>query len=170
MRFKNYFVISFLAGVLAGCGSMPKTPDLLVQNANDSKMYSEKDVFEVKRPISQVTTVLKEKSAECLQRKIESRWREGGLNRRQVTALTPKVEVSKDHTQLTLQTKTVEGSTDLGDIPADGWYIMVVNAYPKDKSTTRVESYFQYTAYKTAFTAIKPWVTGSNLGCPDLTQ
>ena len=138
-------------------------------------MFSDKDVFEVKRPIAQVTEVLKKKSAECFRQEISfiSQGDSSGgirLNQRQVRAFTPKVIVDKQHTRLTLQVKTTEGATELGDIPHDGWYMMVVDAYPVDKSTTRIESYFQQTGYKGAFTSIKPWVTGTNSGCPDLNE
>lgn len=133
-------------------------------------MFSDKDFFEVKRPLSQVSAVLKDKSTECLQRKIELTWWERGLHRRQVTAFTPKMTYSKDRTRLTLQAKIVEGTTELGDIPPDGWYLMVVDAYLVNANTTRIENYFQHTSYKGAFAAIKPWVTGTNTGCPDLTE
>lgn len=169
--FRTRFIVFLLLAVsLVGCGSMPRTPELLVQNAKDGSMYSDKEVFEVKRPISQVTAVLKEKSAECLQRKVETRWIQNGMKRRQVVALTPTVKAHKDYTQLALQSKTIEGATELGGIPPDGWYMMVVNAYPVNKSATRIESYYQHNSYKGAFTAIKPWLTDTNSGCPDLTQ
>ncbi len=169
MSYKRLFTL--LAILLTGCGSMPKTPDLLVQNAKDGKMLSDKDVFEVKRPLSQVTAVLKEKSAECLQRNVETSWWQNGTRRQQIITLTPKIVLSKDHTQLTLQTKHTEAGTfNAGGMPPDGWYMMVVNAYSTDNRTTRIESYYQESSFKGAFTAIKPWVTGANSGCPDLTQ
>jgi hypothetical protein len=161
--------------LLSGCGSMPKTPELMIQNAKDGKMMSEKDVFEVKRPLSQVSAVFKKKANECLRQDVSNNMVVGSasgprLNQRQVHALTPKVIVGKQHTRLTLQVKTTEGATELGDIPPDGWYMMVVDAYPVDKNSTRVESYYQYTSYHGAFTAVKLWANGTNMDCPDLTQ
>lgn len=170
----NFSVFAFLVVLLAGCGSMPKTPDILVKNAKDGAMMSEKDVFEVKRPIAQITEMFKKKSAECFRQEVSSTLHDASrgikLNRREVRAFTPKVLVSKQLTRLTLQSNVTEGSTSLGDIPPDGWYMMVVDAYPVDKNTTRVESYYQSTAYHGAFTAVKLWATGTNMGCPDLTQ
>ncbi len=166
----NFISFAFVAVLLAGCGSMPKTAELLIQNVKDGKMMSEKDVFEVKRPLSQVTEVFKKKADECFHQDLIRTWREGGLDRRQVVAFKPKMIVGKQHTRLTLQSKITEGSTELGDIPPDGWYFLVVDAYPLDKNTTRVESYFQQTGYRGAFTAVKLWASGKNMGCPDLTQ
>lgn len=170
----NFSVFAFLIVLLAGCGSMPKTPEILVQNAKDGKMMSEKDVFEVKRPIAEVTEVFKKKAHECFRQEVSSALHDASpgikLNRREVRAFTPKVVVSKQRTRLTLQSKVTEGSTELGDIPPDGWYMMVVDAYPANKNTTRVESYYQSTAYHGAYTAVKLWANGTNMGCPDLTQ
>lgn len=170
MTNKNFIVFSFLALLLTGCGSMPRTPEVLVENVKSGSMLSDKDAYVVKRPLAQVTGVLKEKSAECLNQKIETSWWERGLHRRMVTAFTPRVTASKERTRLTLQSKIIEGSTEVGDPPPEGWYMMVVDAYAVDKNTTRIESYFQQSSYKGAFTATKAWVTGANMGCPDLTQ
>lgn len=174
MTHTNFIIFAFFAILLAGCGSMPKTPELLIQNAKGSSMYSEQDVFDVKRPVAEVSAVLKNKAHECLKQKITSTRNDGGIGIKtmhsEVRAFTPKVVVGKQRTRLTLQSKVIEGSTELGDIPPDGWYMMVVDAYPVDKSTTRVESYFQQPAYHSAFTAVKSWATGTNMGCPDLTQ
>lgn len=167
-------VFIFIAALLAGCGSMPKTPDILVQNAKDDSMFSEKDVFEVKRPLEEVTEVFKKKANECLKQTITSTSADGtpGIRtyRREVRVYTPRVIVSKQRTRLTLQSKVTEGSTELGDIPPDGWYMMVADAYPVGKSTTRVESYIQWPDQRAAFTAIKHWASGTNMGCPDMTK
>lgn len=170
----HLIVVACFVLLLAGCGSMPKTPELLVQNAKGGKMFSEQDTFEVKKPIAEVAEVLKNKAHECLKQKVSTTSNAGGpgvqLMRTDVRAFTPKVVVGKQRTRLTLQTKVVEGSTELGDIPPDGWYMMVVDAYPVGNSTTRVETYFQQTGFHGAFTAVKLWTTGKNMGCPDLTQ
>ncbi|MDP2762393.1 MAG: hypothetical protein Q8O64_18665 [Sideroxyarcus sp.] len=174
MTCSNPIVFALFALLLAGCGSMPKTPELLIQNVKGGSMFSEQDVFEVKRPVTEVSEVLKNKAHECLKQKVSSTSNTGGpgiqLMRTDVRAFTPKVVVGKQRARLTLQTKVIEGSTELGDIPPDGWYMMVVDAYSVDSRTTRVETYFQQPGYRGAFTAIKLWATGKNMGCPDLTK
>ncbi len=175
MLYKHLIVFSLFTGVLTGCGSMPKTADLLVENAQGGKMFSQKDSFVVHQPVSRVAAVLKEKSAECLQRKVtSSHWEQQGssnVHRVQSVSFTPIMQITKERARLTVQLKDVsQGTTNLGGMPPDGWYAMVVDAYPVDKSTTRVESYFQDSGYDVMHAAVKPWVTGTNTGCPDLTQ
>ncbi len=159
-----------LASMLGGCGSMPKTADLLIQNAKGGSMFSKKDSYEVKRPISQVTAVLKDRSSACLNKQLTTSYWQNGLKHVHINVLTPKVDVAKDKTRLTVQVKdTSPNVIVVGSPPPDGFYQMVVDAYPVDKHTTRVETYYQST-YDGMFNAIKPWVTGASEGCPDLTQ
>ncbi|MDH4286639.1 MAG: hypothetical protein OEV26_04370, partial [Gallionella sp.] len=104
---------AFVVVLLAGCGSMPNTPDKLVQNVKDNSMFSEKDIFEVKRPIEEVAELFKKKANECLKQSITitSRDSTAGLTttHREVRQYTPRVVASKQRTRLTLQSKTIEG-------------------------------------------------------------
>lgn len=159
-----------LAFVLAGCGTPSNTPDLLIQNVQAGGMFAKKDSFEVKRPISQVTAALKDRSSACLHKRLESSYWQNGLRHVHVEVLTPKMAVSKERTRLTVQVKDESPNTVVvADPPPDGFYQVVVDAYPVGKGTTRVETY-SMSAYDGMFTAIKPWVTGASDGCPDLTQ
>jgi hypothetical protein len=175
MSCRKLFVFSFIALFLAGCGSAPKTPDMLVENANSKGMFSEKESFEVGKPLAQVSDLLRKKSHECFDQSISFVAHgdsSGGIrmDRRETRQITSKVAADRQHTRLTLQVKSTGGSTDLGDIPPDGWYFMVVDATPEGKNKTRVETYYQHTQFHGAFTVIKPWLTGTGAGCPDLTQ
>ena len=159
-----------LAFVLAGCGTPPSTPDMLIQNVQAGGMFAKKDSFEVKRPISQVTATLKDRSSACLHKRLESSYWQNGLRHVHVEVLTPKIAVNKDRTRLTVQVKDESPNTIVvGDPPPDGFYQMVVDAYPVGKGSTRVETHFQ-SGYDGMFTAIKPWATGTSDGCPDLTR
>ena len=171
MNYRALFVVFLSALFLAGCGSMPKTPDLLVENAKGGKMFSEKDTFEVKQSLASVTAVLKGKLSECFKKQIEVNYWQYGTYHHDVYMFTPKLSASKEKARLTLQKMNDSvGTANLGGMPPEGWYMMVVDAYPVDKGTTRVETYFQDTDNKNVFTAVKAWMTGTNTGCPDLTK
>jgi hypothetical protein len=166
----NVIIFVLLAVLLADCGSLPKTPEILVQNANEGVVTSEKDVFEVKRPLSLVTEVFKKKAAECFQQELIRTWKQGGLDRRQVIAFKPKMIIGKQHTRFALQARITEGSTEPGDITPDGGNFLVVDAYMVGRNMTRVESSYQQSSFHGAFTAVKLWATGTNMDCPDLTR
>lgn len=165
-----FMIFGLFAFLLTGCGSMPRTPDILVQNAKDGSMFSDKEVFVVKRSIEQIADVFKKKSAECLNVTVTRSWRENGFQRQEVRAYKPSINIEKHRVRLMLQTKVVSGSTELGGPPPDGWYMMVADAYPVDKNPTRVESYVQWTGENIVFKAVKHWANGTNMGCPDMTK
>ncbi len=167
-------VVFFFSALLSGCGTPTTTPEALIQYAKDDRMMSSKDTFEVKQPVTHVTAVLKERSAACLNRQVTSTWTENQngwvVHKQRVTVFTPRVVAGKERTRMTLQYKYIQANLiQPGDPPPEGYYLMVVDAYPVDKNTTRVEAYHGG-AYKGAFTALKPWLTQANSGCPDLTN
>lgn len=169
MTYQPFVAFGFFSLLLAGCGTLPHTPDILIQNAKDKSMHTQKETFEVKRPVSQIADVFRKKASECLNVTVTQYWIENGRKRSLDRVFTPHVLVDKQRVRLTLQAKFV-GTTELGSPPPDGWYIMVADAYPVAINTTRVESYFQWTSEHAAFKAVKHWATESNMGCPDLTK
>ena len=74
---KNFIIFAFFAVLLSGCGTFPGTPEILIQNAKEGGILSEKETYEVKRPIAEVTEVFKKKSHECLKQTITSSWWQG---------------------------------------------------------------------------------------------
>lgn len=164
-------LLACTAMFIAGCGAMPTSPDLMVQNAKENKAYTDKDVFEVNRPLAQVESVFRKKADECLRAQVASRREMGnGIYRREIRVFIPKVVADKQRVRLTVQTTTIEGTTEVGPIPDDGWYVLVADAYPVDAKTTRVESYVQWPGWRSAFKAVKHWSNGTNMGCPDMTK
>lgn len=175
MKYGKWGVLASFILVLAGCGDMPRTPDLLVGNAKDGAMLSEKESFVVNKSLGEVAGVLKRKSNECLRRNVSFSAMgdsSGGIRmeRRETRKLTPKLHMNGHHARLTVQVLVTEGSTDLGDPPRDGWYMIVVDATAKGAHRTQVDAYYQHTQFHGAYAAIKPWVTGTNMSCPDLTE
>lgn len=175
MKYGKWGVLVSFVLVLAGCGTIPRTGDLLVTSAKNGDVFSDKESFEVHKPLYQVARVLKRQSHKCLARDISFTAHgdsNGGvtLNRRETRELTPKMKIGRHHARLTVQVKSIGGAKDLADPPPDGWYMVVVDATAEGAHKTRVDAYYRQTSFKGAFTAIKPWVTGTNMGCPDLTQ
>ena len=164
-----FIAFAFSVTLLTGCGTFPRTPDILVQNAKDGTMFSDKDEFVVKRPIEQVADVFKKKSAECLNIQVTRTWKGNGILHKEVLAYKPSLTVDKQRVRLMLQTKVLN-NPDLAGPPPDGWYMMVADAYPVDKNTTRVESYVQWPGENIVFKAVKHWANGTNMGCPDMTK
>lgn len=168
---RKYFAVALFAGLLSGCITPAAIPETVVDVAKKHASFTENDIIEVNQPYVHVSEILKNKAKECLRKQVSSEAYAGRQHfLTQVTVITPNVTVGSQKTRLTLQSRIISGSTEIGGTPPpDGWYYMVVDAYPEGRQKTRVEMYYQKTAssYYVAYPAVKSWVTGENMNCPD---
>lgn len=83
---------------------------------------------------------------------------------------TPTVIVDKDKAELRLQEKHEKGVMAVYKEPEAGHYIMVVNATAIGKNKSLIDFYRPAVGNETIVQAIKNWIGGENLGCPDMTK
>lgn len=132
--------------------------------------------FEARRPYSQVSETLRKKANECLAVTIETSgsvyqssigmW----VNERSTSVYTPKVTVTQDLTELSLQLGDGKGNKNLfAKMPPDGLYMLVADAVSAGRNATRVTVYRgKWGLGKTVDAAIRGWATGEDMGCPEL--
>lgn len=175
----SVIAIATSAVMLTGCmgmlGTLPTTPDLMVKRAENAELNSTKTSYEVGRPYETVSEVLERKVNECLNRRVTHRTPVPGQTpsaNTRVEAFTAKVTRSAERTRFTLQQKSDSvGTMDLGPVPEDGWYYLVLDAYPAGKQKTRIKAYHvTVSPYPGVVAAAKQWAAGTNMGCPDLTE
>jgi len=163
--------------VLGGCGGMPK-------NAEEFRNFTlertralgsgplggvPKDTFEVERSFREVSSTLQKKSDECL--KVAVRWNATnsyGNTRSGVDTFKPTFIAGPNKAELHVQLKR-SAVTEVG-APPDGAYRVVLDATPVAAKRTRIEIYALSVDDKLLRQAMRGWVQGSNLGCPDLTK
>ncbi len=163
---KRYFSLAIVAAVLAGCGTVPMTPGEYRQAARAGQSYSTYETFEVTRPVAAVGQTFKTKAKECLSFAIGSTKRPMigvGSSTRYYGLVTPTVKASDRRAELHVQ---IQYENTVGNIPKNGAYYLVADAYPTAKGTTRVDIY-RWTKMETVGVAIKGWASGRNMGCPD---
>lgn len=156
---------------LSGCGTMGTTPEKLVQQVKEMNDPTAIQKYEVNRPIAQVTATLKDRGENCMHGKVTVSVKDGYGYHSETRVYTPKVVLGKNRTRFTLQMGYERQATVIGgeDPPKDGWYIMVVDAYPSGANKTRVEGY-SGSGDSVKFKAVRNWIEGTNMGCPDMTQ
>lgn len=171
MNLPHLSVLLSVALLLSGCASQPKTADQLRDNVKRNATFSSRDVFEVKKPYRQVSDTMRKKWLECLDSTATGTLHRGGnLYATQTNVYKPKVAVTAQRTELTLQHKVTSGSTQLGGPPPEGFFIIVTDVYPTDKNTTRVDVQKHTIGYQGVMKAVRHWAEGTNMGCPDLAQ
>jgi len=128
------------------------------------------ETYEVDRPLSKVAAVFKQNGKKCLDKTIET-VSSGYMNyQRIVTNYNPTVVVGKQRAELHLQQLHETGVMYIGDVPEGGYFMLVVDATPVDKNTTRIDMYRPAWGFGNLIGAIRGWTDGSNTGCPDLTD
>jgi len=153
-------LVVFLALLLSAC-AIPMTPNEFRKAAKAGEALSTFETFDVNRPVAEVGATFKAKASECLSYKIGSS-HGAGSKTHYYGVTTPTVKRSKDKVELYFQVKY---DNTVGDIPKDGYYDLVADAYAHGKKT-RVDIYRRTKAGVLA-EAIKGWASGENLGCPD---
>jgi hypothetical protein len=175
MQKKNALALIALALLVGACGTTPKNAQefrqatLDGQRAGLSWMGVAVETFEVERPFRDVSSTLQKKADECL--KIATRWtatNSYGNTRSGVRTYKPTFVASSSKAELHVQFKREGGGEiDLGS-PPDGFYRAVLDATPLPKNRTKIEIYSQSKDTDLLRKAMRGWVRGDNLGCPDL--
>ena len=174
MKYILFSVIT-ISVLITGCASGP-----VPKNATEYRDAIKKGGFGtnfenyvVERSYSKVAETLKKNANACLNKKVEkTKCPPGTLTCEKHTAYyTPTIKSSKQKTELHVQWRRDHWGDKiaLGETPPDGLYITVVDVMPAGKGKTEVNLYGPSLEHlQTVPKAIKHWVDGSNLGCPNL--
>jgi hypothetical protein len=128
------------------------------------------ETFEVNRPFSDVAKTFQTKAPECLNVTIKTTSQTRMSYQVIVTTYKPTVLVTPEKAELHVQFHHEAGVLNVSKEPEGGYYLLVADAYPINKNTTRVDLYRPSMGYDVLIKAVKGWATGQNVGCPDLTK
>ena len=161
-----------LVGTLSGCFSMPQTADEFRLMAPSSSLI-EIERFEVDRPFRQVAQTLRQRADTCLRIRVTTN-SSGGYRSHSTTFkedYLPTTRITSRRAELHVQTH-IEG-TNLIKVhkePEGGYYLLIADAFPAGRNRTRIELYTPTIGHGVLSQSVRNWVTGENLGCPDLTK
>ena len=172
LRSKHALALIAVALVPGGCGSsMPKNAEEFRQlTAERARVIGwmpgvlPTETFEVERPFREVSSTLQKKANECL--KVAIQW---ATNRASgVDTYKPTFVAGPNRAELHVQLR--RGAVIEVGAPPDGAYRVVLDAAPVAAKRTRIEIYTWSTDDGLLLRAMRGWVKGDNLGCPDLTK
>lgn len=170
-------VLTALSLMLAGCAGAPKNAEDFRQMVRDGARYNLKTVesFEVARSLKDVSMTLRKKSDECLNVRMSAhgtaRGNVGAFVDRTVThTYKPTFVAGPNRTELHVQMKKAGGGTHELGAPPDGYYRVVLDAVPAGPNRTKIDMYINGSDDNLIRNALRGWVQGTNLGCPDVTK
>lgn len=153
-----------------GCaGHMPQTADEFRQGAPTAFM-GELETYDVNRSVEDIGKTFKKYAPKCLDVRMQTTSQTYKSYQVIVSKYTPTVIVDKDRAELHLQEKHEKGVMAVYKEPEAGHYIMVVDATAIGRNKSRIDFYRPAVGNKTIIQAIKNWIKGENLGCPDMTK
>ncbi len=165
LRERTGLLLAAVVFLLAGCG---------VKTAEDFRKYMRMgtpmttvETFEVARPFKDVTDILRKQSKQCLDVTVRLVCTNCIGKSEKFNVFKPTFIASPNRTELHLQFK--QGGVIAIGSPPEGAYVIVLDATPIDKNRTKIDIYRQSPDEKFIHKAMRGWVKGDNMGCPDLT-
>lgn len=159
--------IILAAALLSGCGSVPMTHQEYREAIKQTSMAT-KETFDVKRPFADVARSFQKKAPECLSYRLKLETRlSNGTRQTAYEQGKPTVVASKERIEVYFQAK-VTPSGNIAQEPPDGYYLLLAEAYPLSKTSTKVDIY--RARVEVVAQAIKAWAAGQEQGCPDPTR
>jgi hypothetical protein len=156
--------------LLSGCAiHHPQTAEEF-RKAVPGAFMGKVETLEVNRPFSDVAKTFQKKAPECLNVTVKTTSQTRMSYQVIVTTYKPTVLVAAEKAELHVQFHHEAGVLNVSKEPEGGYYLLVADAYPINKNTTRVDLYRPSMGHDVLIKAIKGWATGENVGCPDLTK
>jgi len=164
-----------IASLVSGCAT-PPTP----QNAQEFRTVVTQgaygtfiESFVVNRPYKEVAAIVKAKTNECLNAKVDykscTNTTSSSTCKNYADTYVAKVVDGAGKTEVRVQFRRAgEGVGEIhlgGKPPADGSYIMVADIMPAGNSKTKIEMY-RTTFFKAVPGAIRHWSNSTSQGCP----
>lgn len=170
MKFQGLLGAACAVVLLAGCSGKKPMTAAEFREAVPGSFSARHEAYQVDRPLSKVADIFRKNGQKCLDKTIES-VTSGYMNyQRVVTNYNPTVVITKDRAELHLQQMHETGVMYIGDVPEGGYFMLVVDATPIDKNTTRIDIYRPAWGFGNLIAAVRGWTDGSNTGCPDMTD
>ena len=169
---KRFYALTFLAiaAALSGCAtSHPQTASEF-RKAVPGAFMAKVEKYEVNQPYQEIAARIQKMAPKCLDVTVETISQTRDSYQHIVTQYKSTVIVGKEHAELHVQQHHAQGVMNVTKEPEGGYYLMVFDITKLGASKSHVEYYGPSIGFDTMVKAIKGWIDGKNVGCPDLTK
>ena len=170
MRITHLLVVMFAIFVSACSTPIPQNAEEFRKVIPTAFMGSKEEMV-ASRDFSEISATFKKMAPKCLNVTMTITHRVGqGYGTRTVKYTPTVLESPKKlelHVQTIMENVVLVGK---GDAPKNGLYNLVVDVMPTGKGKSKAVIYGPSSGLDTMIKGVKGWITGDNIGCPDLTQ
>jgi hypothetical protein len=159
-----------LGALLAGCSMNYPQNAQEFREAIPGAFMAKVQTFEAKRPLAAVAKTFQARAPECLNVSVRTVSQSSTSYQNILTVYKATVVSNSQKAELHLQRDFKSGVLVPGKVPPGGMYMLVADATPIGKGTTRIDIYGPSVGTDTLVRAITGWASGDNLGCPDMTK
>ncbi len=163
-RARTGLLLAAVVFLLAGCGA---------KNAEEFRKtvratpFTTVETFEVARSFKDVTETMRKKATECLDVTVRLVCLNCIGKNERFNVFKPTYVTTPNRTEIHLQYKA--GGVIAIGAPPEGDYVIVMDATPIGKNRTKIDIFRSSPDEKFIHNAMRGWVKGDNMGCPDLT-
>lgn len=158
-----------LLGITGCAGKMPQSADEFRQ-ALPGAFMGELETYEVDRASADIGKTFQQYAPRCLNVRLETRSQTSMSYQYIVTQYTPTVVINNERAELHIQEKHEQGVMAVYEEPAAGHYLMVIDATSIGDNRSRIDIYRPSMGFDAMLKAVKNWIEGTDVGCPDLTR
>lgn len=168
-HFLKLMALAFCAELISGC-AIPQTVPQVRADAAHSGFYDTAH-FVVDRPYVDVARTFQKETGRCLDVRINLVERSepyGPATSRSAEIYRPKLSVLRTKLALSVQMRQVGPGIFPYDMPKHGYYYLVLDASRFGRRKTVIDMYYAKHGDGPLIRAVRGWVTGRAIGCPDL--
>ena len=159
--------------ISTGCAAKHAQNNQEFRQMTPSNSYGEHKVFTINNSYSRAVGNFKKRANKCLNTSVvlTTQNRNTGAHMgEQTLTYTPTLKIGKKKTALSIQKNVSGDGMIMGNVPANGMYILLADLSKSGKKT-RLDVYrITYMGTDQMVTTVKNWASGKSLACPDLTK
>jgi hypothetical protein len=159
-----------LSVLLAGCSMQYPQNAAEFRKMLPESSFGTKEEINSSRSVAEIGATFKKMAPQCLDVRIRSEERSNTSYHVVVTRYKPTVIAGPQKVELHVQMEHEKGVITPGKVPPGGLYLMIIDVTPAGNGKSKAVFYRPSMGYDAMVKGITGWITGENIGCPDLTK
>lgn len=170
MRVQKILLTGLVVTVLTGCSMQYPQSAAEFRKMLPESSFGTKEEINSSRSLADIAVTFRKMAPQCLDVRVRSEHRSSTSYQVIVTRYKPTVIANPQRVELHVQMEHEKGVITPGKVPPGGLYLMIVDVTSSGNGKSKAVFYRPSMGHGSMIKGITGWVTGENIGCPDLTK